>query len=161
MLVPAITRKEEICASFHKYMYTKDMIYETGGLGNWIPNIQDNNDGDLYQYAIVDNDNKLLGFFSYYVDWYSSNASRFGLISFDRGNPIIGLDVFRELEKLISQYHLHRVEWRMIGGNPVERAYDRFCKKYNGTKHILKDVMKDREGNYHDDIIYEIITTKE
>ena len=66
-----------------------------------------------------------------------------------------------EKRKLISQYHLHRVEWRMIGGNPAERAYDRFCKKYNGTKHILKDVMKDREGNYHDDIIYEIITTKE
>ena len=45
----------------------------------------------------------------------------------------------------------------MIGGNPVERRYDRFCEMYNGTKHVLKDVIKDKFGEYHDDIIYEII----
>jgi hypothetical protein len=45
----------------------------------------------------------------------------------------------------------------MVGGNPVERSYDRFCNKYGGTKHVLKDAMKDECGNYHDDIIYEIV----
>ena len=29
--------------------------------------------------------------------------------------------------------------------------------RYNGNKHILKDSIKDRNGNYHDDIIYEIV----
>lgn len=78
-------------------------------------------------------------------------------ISFDRGNPLIGKDVFDEIERCIKEYHLHRVEWRMVGGNPAERGYDIFLKKHNGTKHILKDAIKDREGKYHDDIIYEII----
>lgn len=61
------------------------------------------------------------------------------------------------MNKFINVYKLHRIEWRMVGGNPVERSYYRFCKKFNGSKHILKDAVKDRYGNYHDDIIYEII----
>ena len=45
----------------------------------------------------------------------------------------------------------------MIGGNPVEKHYDKFCEKYNGTKHVLKDAIKDKFGKYHNDVIYEII----
>lgn len=48
--------------------------------------------------------------------------------------------------------------WHMISGNPVEKHYDKFCEKYNGHKHILKDAIRDRQGYYHDDVIYEIIT---
>ena len=45
----------------------------------------------------------------------------------------------------------------MVGGNPVEKHYDKFCKKYHGKKFVLTDAIKDRYGKYHDDIIYEII----
>ena len=45
----------------------------------------------------------------------------------------------------------------MVGGNPIEKHYDKFCFNHNGTKHILKDAFKDKYGKYHDDIIYEII----
>lgn len=45
----------------------------------------------------------------------------------------------------------------MTGGNPVEKHYDKFCQKYHGEKLILKDVLKDRYGKYHNDVIYEII----
>ena len=55
----------------------------------------------------------------------------------------------------------HRMEYRMIGGNPVERHYDNFCRRYNGKKIMLTDVFKDRYGKYHDMAIYEIIFDKE
>ena len=45
----------------------------------------------------------------------------------------------------------------MISGNPVEKHYDKFCEKYGGKKFILADAVKDRQGNYHNDVIYEII----
>ena len=45
----------------------------------------------------------------------------------------------------------------MVGGNPAEKHYDKFCKKYNGKKFIFTDCFKDRNGNYHNDIVYEII----
>lgn len=161
MLIPAIIKKNEILEAFKRYYYSDDMMYETGGLGNWLPDIQEEPEYGKFQYAIVDSNEKLLGYLDYFIDWYSSCAHRFGLISFDRGNPIVGRDLFNEMKKLLDDYKLHRIEWRMIGGNPVERSYDRFCNKFGGTKHVLKDVVKDKYGKYHDDIIYEIINKQQ
>lgn len=156
MLVPAILYKNEILTKIQEYNYTEDMMYYSGYLGNALPSIEDNTSGNLYQYAIV-NDCKLIGYFAYSVNWYSSCVYNFGLFSFDRNNITIGLDIYRELKKIINDYHIHRLEWRMIGGNPVEKHYDKFCQKYHGKKLILTDVLKDRYGKYHNDVIYEII----
>ena len=154
MLVPAILYKEEIIENMRKYFYTNDMLYETGCMENWIPNIVDCPDESTFQFAIVHND-ILIGYLGYVVDWYASKAYNFGLFSFDRGNLIVGKDVFNKLEELVNKFH--RVEWRMVGGNPAERGYDNFLKRHNGNKHVLKDAIRDRDGNYRDDIIYEII----
>ena len=61
------------------------------------------------------------------------------------------------IEKIINDYHIHRMEWGMVSGNPVEKHYDRFCNKYHGKKFVLTDTFKDRHGNYRDNVIYEII----
>lgn len=156
MLVPAIIYKDEICKRFLKYAYSEDMINYTGYLGYSMPTIAEENNGNLYQYAIVDND-RLIGYFTYQIDWYASCANCFGLFSFDRSNSIIGRDIYRELKKIINDYNIHRIEWRMVGGNSVEKHYDKFCRKYNGRKHILRDAIRDRQGCYHDDVIYEIL----
>lgn len=160
MLVPAIVKKNEILERFKRLYYSQDMIYANGCMGNWMPNIQEETDNGQFQYAILDHNEKLVGYLDYHIDWYNSCASRFGLISFHKGNVAVGRALFSEMKKLIEDYKLHRIEWCMISGNPVERSYDRFCKKYNGSKHVLKDVFKDQYGKYHDSIIYEIILNK-
>lgn len=156
MLVPAILYRDKIEREFQKRYYTRDMLFETGCLGQWTPEISDNPDDGRFDFAIVSN-NKLIGYFSYQVDYYVSKAYNFGLMSFDRGNPVVGKDVFEKLEELTST--LHRVEWRMVGGNPAERSYDKFCRKHNGSKHVLKDSIRDATGNYCDDVIYEIMNS--
>ncbi len=155
MLVPAILYKEQITKNMQKYFYTTDMMYETGCIENWTPTIFDCPSGSQFQYAIVDKNKKLIGYLGYSVDWYSSKAYNFGLFSFDRGNILIGKDIFNKLKELINT--LHRIEWRAVSGNPACKVYDNFIKRYNGKKHILKDSIKDKNGNYHDDIIYEIV----
>lgn len=85
----------------------------------------------------------------------TESVYNFGLYSFDKGNPLIGYDLFTEMERLVSLYH--RVEWRMIGGNPVKKHYDRFCKKHGGNVVRLHDVCKDPLGHYVDEYIYEIV----
>ena len=70
MLVPAILYKEEIAKNFKKYYYTDDMMYETGYLDNWNPEIHENPDACTYQYAIVDSNEKLIGYLAYTIDWY-------------------------------------------------------------------------------------------
>lgn len=158
MLVPAILHKEQIIKNMQKYFYTTDMLYETGCMENWAPHIFDCPNESQFQFAIVDNE-KLIGYLEYSVDWYISKAYNFGLFSFDRGNILVGKDVFDILEKLTNTFH--RVEWRAVSGNPACKGYDRFIKKHNGNKHILKDAIRDRDGNYHDDIIYEILNKKQ
>lgn len=158
MLKPAILYKDEIIDNFRKFYYTDTMILESGSLDNWIPNIQDNNGMDDFDYAIVNSEEKLIGYISFKIDWYSSGAYNFGLLSFDPGNPTVGKDLFAIMNQLINEYKLHRIEWRMISGNPVERSYDRFIEKYGGQKYVLHDVFKDRTGKYRDSVIYEIIT---
>ena len=155
MLVPAILYKEEIVKSMQEYFYTTDMLYETGSIANWTPEIVDCPSESQFQYAIIDKNKKLIGFLGYWVDWYVSKAYNFGLFSFDRGNIIVGRDVFNKLEELVST--LHRIEWRAVSGNPACRGYDNFIKKHNGKKHILKDSIRDKKGEYHNDVIYEIV----
>lgn len=156
MLIPAILYKEQIIKNMQKYFYTNDMMYETGCMENWTPQIYDCPNESQFQYAIVDKNEKLIGYLGYYVDWYASKAYNFGLFSFDRGNILVGKEVFNKLEELVQKFH--RVEWRAVGGNPACRGYDSFIKKHNGTKHVLKDSIKDKNGEYYDDIIYEIVS---
>lgn len=157
MLIPAILRKEEIIREFQKLQYTDDLMYEVGGCDNYMPDIADEPDKETYQYAIVGSEDKLIGYISYSINWYSSQAHRFGLMSFDRGNPLIGKALFEVMDSLIHKLKLHRIEWYMVSGNPVEKHYDKFCEKYNGRKIVLRDTFKDRLGEYHDSITYEII----
>lgn len=156
MLKPATLYKNEIQKKMAEYSYSDDMMYYTGWIGFSLPDISENSNGSTYQYAIVDND-KLIGYFTYQIDWYVSSVDGFGLFSFDRNNRIIGIDVYREIKKIINEYKIHRMSWRMIGGNPVEKHYDKFCKRYGGKKFVLTDAIKDRYGKYHNDTLYEII----
>ena len=100
MLIPAIIKKNEILEAFKRYYYSDDMMYETGSLNNWLPCIQEETETGQFQYAIVNSEEKLVGYLDYHIDWYTSCASRFGLISFDRGNLIVGKDLYNELKKL-------------------------------------------------------------
>ena len=155
MLKPAILYKDELDYLFKQEVYTDDyFLYAGYGGCNELPSIdlKDNR----YQYAIVDySGDDVIGYFAYQIDMNTDTVLNFGLYSFDRGNPTIGKDVFDKLAELVSEHR--RIEWRMIGGNPVQRSYDSFCKKFNGNVVILHDVSRDNHGRYHDEYIYEIL----
>lgn len=68
MLVPAILYKDEIIKGMKKYFYTDDMMYETGCMDNRIPNIVECPESYQFQYAIVNNNEKLIGYLGYEVD---------------------------------------------------------------------------------------------
>ena len=158
MLVPAIYYKEEILDEFKRLFYTKEAGYYMGCREHGLPNIADEDRNDLRQYAIVDSNNDLIGYFAYHVDFYNSCACGFGLISFsDTLEPIIVKDVLDEIDKILYDWKLHRVEWNMIGDNPIKKHYDKFCEEHNG--HILKfrDVVKNEQGEYLCSYAYEII----
>lgn len=160
MLVPAIIYKNEITTEMSKRMYDESFFLYTGYIGSNPDIVCDNFNGSTYQFAIVDKQ-KLIGYFEYCWNVYCKSVNQFGLISFDSGNKRIGVDVLHEIKKPLHERSVHRIEWRMVGGNPVERHYDNFCRRHGGKKHVLKDALRDKHGNFRDDIIYEIIKNEE
>ena len=154
MLKPAILYKNKILELFAKELYTEDYFYYNGyDCGSCLPTIEPRE--DVYTYACVDKSDNVIGYLTYRIYSLTDTVCDFGLYSFDKGNPILGVDVLRKLKELISKYH--KVEWRVIEGNPVKRHYDKFCKKYNGNIIHLHDTSKDLDGRFRDSFIYEII----
>ena len=75
MLVPAVLYKDEIKRKMLQYKYTDDMMYYSGWMGDSIPSIIDDDDDENncnMQYAIVDDNANLIGYFTYIMDWYTS-----------------------------------------------------------------------------------------
>ena len=157
MIKPAIIYKDQITKKMQERFYTDDMMYETGCTENWLPTICECPDSSTYQFAVVDKSDNCIGFINFKVNWYARSAHNFGIISFDKGNVLMGKALKEVMDMIINEFKVHRIEWGMIGGNPVEKHYDKFCKEHNGNKYILHDCIKDRQGNYRDSIIYEIL----
>ena len=153
MLKPAILYKVEIEKLFAEKLYTEDFFYYVG-YPQWfrLPEIKDGE--NLYQWAILDGE-KVIGYLGYRIDMYTDNVYSFGLFSFDKGNIKLARDVYNKLTELINKHH--RVEWRAIQGNPAIRGYTRFCKKYNGCILTYRDSVKDIDGNYRNEYVFEVV----
>lgn len=161
MLEPAILHKEELDELFKKEIYTEDFFFYSGYGGcHELPVIQPAD--HQKQYAICEtkgNKKKVIGYVAYRVNPTTRDCYNFGLYSFDKNNILIGIDIKNLMTDLIQKYH--RIEWRCVSGNPVQKYYDIFCDRIGGRRLCLHDVIKDEEGNYHDEYIYEVINEKE
>lgn len=167
MLVPAMFYKDEIEKQFAWWLYDEDMFYYQGyAHGHEMTEIKPQE--NLYQWAIMGYSLRScgytlpIGYFSYRIDPATDNVYNFGLYSFDKGNALIGHDVFKKMEELISEHH--RIEWRCVGGNKALRGYKRFAMKIATNHphlivnlHQMHDVTKDNGGGYHDEYIFEIV----
>lgn len=76
MLVPAILFKEQIIAEFQRIYFTEDMMYLTGCLEQWSPDISASPEEGKFDFAIVSN-NKLIGYLSYRIDYYCEKRFRY------------------------------------------------------------------------------------
>jgi len=153
MLKPAVLYKDKIERKFAQWLYTDELFYYTGYAHANVPPTIEPSD-NVYQYAIV-NKGDLIGYFSYMIQPETDCVYNFGWYSFDPGNTIVVTDVLRKIEELIKDYR--RIEWKMVGGNKVEKYYRRFCEKHNGNCVVLHDVGKDVHGQYRDELIFEIV----
>ena len=157
MLKPAICYKEAIENALKEYFYSDDMMFYQGCVNSYLIQIEDCGENGIYQYAVLGANGKLAGYIDYRIDYYSSCAYNFGAFSIDRGNPIMGKELFNLLEKLI--HDMHRVEFRAVSGKPAVKGYDRFLERHKdiGTKHVFKDAFRDLKGDYHDTYLYEFV----
>lgn len=178
MLKPALLYKDEILKKFAERIYTDDWCYYMSGPdGAMMPKLTDD-DYHQFQYAIVepakewelvgtvDNPSFLpsvpetvIGYFTYRRDTYTDTIQDIGLMSFDKGNILVGLSVLRKMRELVKLHH--RVTWSVVGNNPVKPIYDRFCRRYGGIIHHFRECAKDKYNKYIDSYTYEIVNAGE
>lgn len=160
MLVPAITMRAEIEAAFDAISYTTKSMYYEGCIYNFGHKIEQ--EENSYMYAIIAPDKTLIGYVSYRVDWYSSQAYNFGLMNFteDPKYRWIIANGIKEVIKQIQSYNLHRIEFRAVGTNPAIRGYRKIVNsfaEYTCNEITLTDYTKDRSGNYCNMIMFELL----
>lgn len=178
MLKPALLYKDEILKKFAEKVYTDDWCYYMSGPdGAIMPKITDD-DYHQFQYAIVEpakewelvgtiedpsflpsTPETVIGYFTYRRDTYTDTIQDIGLMSFDKGNILVGLSVLRKMRELVKLHH--RVTWSVVEGNPVKPIYDRFCRRYGGTIHHFRECAKDKYNKYVDSYTYEIVNAAE
>ena len=124
MLKPAICYKAEIENALKEYFYTDDMMFYQGCVNSYLIEVSEKGKDGHFQYAVIGDGDKLIGYIAYTIDYYSSCAYNFGAFSFERGNPVMGRELFSILENLVNR--MHRVEFRAISGNPAVKGYDKF-----------------------------------
>ena len=155
ILESAMLHKEELEKLFYEHIYDDEMFYYMGcAHANVAPVIRA--EENFYQYAIV-YDEEVVGYLSYSIMASTNSACNFGLMSF-KNCMAIGEALNEVMDGLLRT--CRRIEWRMVGGNPVKRTYDRFCERHSGNVVVLHDVTVDKYGNYHDEYIYEILCGK-
>lgn len=178
MLKPAILYKDEILKKFAEKAYTDDWCYYMSGPdGVVLPKITDD-DYHQFQYAIVEpakewelvgtiddpsflpsTSETVIGYFTYRRDTYTDTIQDIGLMSFDKGNILVGLSVLRKMRELVKLHH--RVTWTVVENNPAKPIYDRFCRRYGGIIHYFRECAKDKYNKYVDSYTYEIVNAAE
>jgi len=165
MIIPAICYKEELTKAFDRLRYSDKMLYYNGCICDGRFYCIGENDDTLgrFQYAIVDNADKLVGYIGYTIDYYSNGAYNFGLISLaDTPSSAITSAILQVMKDLQDQ-NIHRIEFRAISNNPAVRFYDSILNRISRDaltscrKLVNIHVFKDRRGNFQDSYTYEII----
>lgn len=158
MLKPAILYRGELENKFMEVFYDLKFQYYTHGTLNQIPEIPDNNEKS-HCFASVDENNNVLGYISYGVDWEAMTAYCFGAISFTpAGNILFAYDLIQVVDNIFMKFNFNRIEWWAYADNPAIRGYDALIKRYGGIRAgYLKQNVKLLDGKLHDTIIYEIL----
>ena len=152
MLIDARICTKELIELFKAHANDDDMYYFTADKNEKEFSYIGVDSKDYYenhQYAIYDG-KRIVGYFTYCweeVESVSFNFGvglelfNFGLYSFDKNNPIIGLDIYREMQRLCKEYGCCYVSFWMIRGNPVEKHYDRIIKHFHGRKKVHENLI--------------------
>lgn len=159
MLVPAVRYKAELDMLFADILYSDEYFFYSGDpASRWLPDL--NPEAGRFDWAVVDpSKDRVIGYMSYRIDSTCSTCYSFGIYCFDKGNPVFGADVGKLFKKLVKCYH--RIEWRMIQGNPVQRHYDKLLEYYGkhgyyANRVFLHDRCREENGTWHGEFFYEI-----
>lgn len=131
MIKPAILYKEKLLEKIAETFYDPEYMYYYD-VQPGLPDIADKPDG-VYQFVSVDENDEVIGFFSYWVYEPTKRAMNFGLIAFKKFNKVFLKDVERMFKDMFEKFGIESIEWRCYEDNVgAVNLYKAVIKKYGG-----------------------------
>ena len=157
MLRPAQLYENELQMKITETWYNERyMLWNVGHGDSAIDFCKDNY--DVHQFVSVNKFNNVIGYICYSVDWCAMSASRFRIISFDRGSFTFAKDVYQAVCDLFEKYHMNRIQWLAFADNPAIRGYRSFIKRHGGIECAhYRQAVKLMDGKLHDSVAFEIL----
>lgn len=107
-------------------------------------------------YVSVDKDNNVLGYIGYSVDRDSLAVHSFGILSFGF-SLTFARDLQQAIDDIFYKFNFNKIEFNVIHGNPAERAYRSFIKKYGGSEvGTYHKCVKLIDGLLYDSVMFEL-----
>lgn len=160
MLKPAQLYKEKLQKELLKSWYEPENMYYSGWIGNELPDLPENN-YDNHYFVSVDEDDNVIGYISYSVNWVAMSADSFGIISFKKGSVAFAKDVYQAIYNLFNVYHMNRISWCAYVDNPAVKGYRNFIKRYGGREcGYYRQIAKLQDGKLHDSVDFEILASE-
>lgn len=154
MIKPAQLYTEELKRLYCETWYDPKYMYYRGWTGSQDLQIPDNC-YDSHAFAILDN-NEVIGYITYAVNFITKVADRFGIISF-KPSIIFGIDLMKIIDDIFIKYKMNKIEFCCISGNPVLKHYYRFIEKFGGREvGVYKQSVMLTDGELHDEILFEL-----
>ncbi len=158
-IVPAISVTDRLNealqrVSFSKYLKYWQMQYRTFKFEF------ENSDWNYTNFAYVD-DHNVYAYIS--INWkrpenFIDNVSCINF--FPEEKAIFATAIRKVLYYIVETLNVPKIEWGVIVGNPIEKAYDTFCRKHGGRIIGIKKNSTLIAGKYHDYKMYEWFNNK-
>lgn len=118
----------------------------------------DDTDYNSIQFVSKSNDGKIIGFFSAYINNDHNTISNLDFINFT-GKPsiVFSRDTKLFFDEIFITRNFRKITFYAIEQNPAVKMYRKLVNKLGGREvGVLKENKKLTDGNYYDEVIFEI-----
>ena len=109
-------------------------------------------------FAYIDDEGNVCGYFGYAFNESTKSMYNFGLIGFCKNNSQMLSDVISHVLMMFSTKQAQRAEFWCFADNPVYKLYRRFCRNYGGIEVAYLHRTAYYDGVFHDTIIFEFLS---
>lgn len=109
------------------------------------------------EFVSVDKNDNVIGYLGAGILRSADKVSNLAIMNFYDINATFSRDLYQFLNDLFTKFNFRKIEFFVVIGNPAEKMYDKYIKKYGGRiTGIKRESTKLQDNKYYDIKEYEI-----
>ena len=105
------------------------------------------------QLVSINSDDEVVAYINYSINRQTNNIESFGIMNFTNDNLMtFGKDLHQVVDDMFCKFHFNKLSFFVAIGNPIQRYYRKFVKKYGGR--IVG--YKEKDVKLIDNLLYDI-----